>query len=402
MKGRWTRVQFPAAPQFDQREQYEYWPRQHHVSTSDARMPDVAFIRERKRNDGISYFSVTYRLGGRGSRQSSTSFPDRKQAEKFCSLVDAFGPELALQKAGIADTQPAMSTLTVTEFLDSHIGGLSGVEKKTVDEYKRYTARDIDPILGPIPLAKLTRDDIAGWVNSMLEAGAAGGTIENKHGFLSGALKKAVEDGHIAANPCQGIRLPRTEQQEMVFLNRDEFQRVKAAFSDHYKPLVEFLVASGCRASEALALRPSDVDRAAGTVRITRAWKRAGSGYELGAPKTKKSVRTINVPASVLDQLDYTGEWLFTGSNGDPVRLYSWRANVWYKSLAKVEGLARRPRIHDLRHTCASWLIQAGVPLPVIQAHLGHESIKTTVDRYGHLDRSSHEVAASAIDKMLS
>lgn len=363
----------------------------------------MAFVRTRTRKDGSLYYSVTYRIGGRGGRQSSTSFPDEKQASRFCKLVDSLGPERAMEVAGIADTQRTLSGLTVAEWLDRHIGSLSGVERKTVAEYKRYATRDIGPALGAIPLGKLTRDDISDWVNGMREAGAAGGTIENKHGFLSGALNRAVEIGHLGANPCQGIRLPRTEQQEMVFLTREEFQILKGAFSEHYRPLVEFLVASGCRASEALALRPSDVDRDSGTVRISRAWKKAGSGYELGPPKTKKSVRTINVPKSVLVHLDYSGEWLFTGTNGKPVRIYSWRSNVWYKSLAKARsnGLEKQPRIHDLRHTCASWMIQNGVPLPVIQAHLGHESIKTTVDCYGHLDRSSHVVAADAIGRML-
>ncbi|OBJ52170.1 site-specific integrase [Mycobacterium sp. 1423905.2] len=371
----------------------------------------MAFVRTRWRKDGSPYYSVTYRLGGRGSRQSSTSFPDEKQADRFCKLVDSLGPERAMEVAGVADTQRAVAAVTVGEWLDRHIGSLSGVERKTVAEYERYATRDIGPALGAIPLNKLTREDIADWVNELYEAGAAGGTIENKHGFLSGALRRAVEDGHLAANPCQGVRLPRTEQQEMVFLTRDEFRILKAAFSAHYQPFVEFLVASGCRTGEALALKPSDVDRSAGTVRITRAWKRVGSGYELGPPKTRRSVRTINVPNSVLNQLEYGGEWLFTGTNGKPVRIYSWRSNVWYKSLARAQAkdernpdkpvLEKSPRIHDLRHTCASWMIQSGVPLPVIQAHLGHESIKTTVDCYGHLDRSSHAAAADAIGAML-
>jgi len=365
----------------------------------------MAFIRTRTRKDGTLYYSVTYRVGGRGSRQSSTSFPDEKQAKRFCALVDSHGPERALELAGIADTQRAMSTLTVAEWLDRHIGSLSGVHKKTISEYKRYAESDIGPALGAIPLSKLTREDIAAWVNAMGDAGAASGTIQNKHGFLSGALKRAVEDGHLDANPCQGIRLPRTEQKEMVFLTGPEFQTLKAAFSDHYKPLVEFLVSSGCRASEALALKPSDVDRKAGTVRIIRAWHRGGpDGYYLAPPKTRRATRTINVPESVLAQLEYGNEWLFVSTNGKPIRLYSWRSNVWRESLrkAQADGLGKSPRIHDLRHTCASWMIQAGVPLPVIQAHLGHESIKTTVDTYGHLDRNDHVVAAAAIGQMLA
>jgi len=249
-------------------------------------------------------------------------------------------------------------------------------------------------------------------VNAMQEAGAKTGTMQNKHGFLSGALKQAVEDGHLPANPCDGVKLPRTEERQTVFLTRDEFQILKATFSEHYRPLVEFLVASGCRFNEAVALKPSDVDREACTVRIARAWKQDGTRYQLGPPKTKKSNRTINVPKSVLDQLDYTHEWLFTTTKGEPIRLSTWRTNVWNKSRARAQAsdannpdksvLAKSPTPHDMRHTCASWMIQAGVPLPVIQAHLGHEAITTTVDRYGHLDRSSHAIAADAIGSMLS
>jgi integrase len=59
-------------------------------------------------------------------------------------------------------------------------------------------------------------------------------------------------------------------------------------------------------------------------------------------------------------------------------------------------GLTKSPRVHDLRRTGASWMIQAGVPLPVIQQHLGHESIQTTIGVYGHLDRRSAQAAADA------
>jgi hypothetical protein len=56
-------------------------------------MPGVAFVRERKRNDGSSTYAVTYRIGGRGSRQSSVTFPDEAQAKRFWAMVDGFGPE---------------------------------------------------------------------------------------------------------------------------------------------------------------------------------------------------------------------------------------------------------------------------------------------------------------------
>lgn len=370
-------------------------------------MPDMASVRERKRKDGTPYWSVLYRHEG---KQTSASFLDQKEALRFRDLVGAVGPQRALEVAEIADvSRRGTTTATVAEFLSDHIDGLSGVERKTLTEYRRYVRNDIGPAFGALPLDKLTRADVSAWVNAMQEAGAKAGTMQNKHGFLSGALKQAVKDGHLSANPCDGVRIARTEERETVFLTRAEFQILKAAFSEHYQPLVEFLVASGCRFNEAVALRPSDVDTVRGTVRIARAWKQDGTNYTMGPPKTKKSNRTIDVPKRVLDQLDYSGEWLFTTTKGEPIRLSTWRTNVWNKSRAKAQAkdennpdkpvLTKSPTPHDLRHTCASWLIQATppVPLPVVQAHLGHESITTTVDRYGHLDRTSHAAAAGRL-----
>jgi integrase len=264
---------------------------------------------------------------------------------------------------------------TVADWLGHHIDHLTG--------------------LGDIPLRALSRDDVARWIAKMAVDGKSGKTIANKHGFLGGALNAAVRDGHINANPCDGNRLPRWDREDMTFLETDEFQLLLENVSDYWGPLVSFLVASGARWSEATALQPRDVDRLSGTVRIRRAWKTGAGGYTLGVPKTKKSVRTINVPADVLGKLDYAGEWLFTNSGrgraGDrgPVRIHSFNPNVWTPAVkrAQVAGLAKRPRVHDLRHTCASWLIQSGRPLPAVQQHLGHESIQTTVGVYGHLDR---------------
>lgn len=127
-------------------------------------------------------------------------------------------------------------------------------------------------------------------------------------------------------------------------------------------------------------------------------------GFCLGSPKTAKSVRTINVPAEALDPLTYSGEWLFLGTNGKPVRLPSWRANAWYKSLKKAQknGLERKPCIRGLTTACGSRVVQNGIDLTVVQDHLGPDSYETTRRHYAHLDRRNHEVAAAAISKMLA
>ncbi|MCV7424396.1 site-specific integrase [Mycobacterium yunnanensis] len=379
----------------------------------------MASFRVDSRKDGTTCTRVFFRQDG---KQRCLTFDDHSVALRFKDLVEQVGATRAEEIARI-ERRPRQS-LTVEQWLTHYVDHLSGVDKRTSDDYRGYIRTDFRDAFGTIPLAALAREDIAKWVqHTHTIKGAAAKTIANKHGFLSAALAAAVGKKHIESNPAANTGLPTDEPAEMVFLERDQYRALLAEIPEGWRPLVEFLVASGARWSEATALRPGDIDRTRNTVRITKAWKRGP--YRIGPPKTKKSVRTINVSTGVLDKLDYTREWLFTnpgqGSGGPsenrrgagrPVRAPNFRANVWNPAVARAWPAvdehgdpipdAPRPRIHDLRHTCASWLIQAGRPLPAVQAHLGHESILTTVGVYGHLDRSSGQGNADAIAAMLA
>lgn len=370
----------------------------------------VASIRIRQRKDGTAYTAVLYVFEG---KQTSSSFNDHSEALKFQDVCNRLGPGEARR---IWQTKAPTTAPTVAGFIDRYLEALSGIEKKTLAEYRRYLSRDIEPALGHIPLETLARTDVGLWINAMHGKGSSGKTIQNKVGFLSGCLNAAVQEGLMPANPATGIRLPRTVKREMTFLSPEEFSILRAAFNPRWHALLNFLAASGCRFSEATALTPADVDVVNGTVRIAKAWKRVPGGgegrYELGQPKTRRSVRTVNVPVSVLGQLDLDHEWIFVNSHGGPIRIYSWRSNVWVPSVAKARTSApgnpdravldKHPRIHDLRHSCASWLLGAGVPLIVVSAQLGHEDTSVTAKIYGHLDRTASQAAASAMAAIMA
>ena len=365
----------------------------------------MASLRFRQRKDGSTYTSVLYVLNG---KQTSSSFNDHAEAVRFQGLANKTTPAKALEVW--AATTPSADGFTVASWCTHHVDHLTGVNEATRTRYRRYIVNDIAPSkIGPLPLAALTNADAAQWLNAL--TGSAK-TAANKHGFLAGALNAAVREGHISANPCDRNRLRRDQPAEMVFLTHEEFRLLRSCVSQHWEPLVEFLVASGARFGEATALQPGDINLAEGTVNIRRAWRYVvGEGFQLGPPKTKRSVRTIDVAGTTLAKLNLTGEWVFTNSgrstNGgpdDPVRGPNFYTNVWVPALAKAKekGLTKKPRVHDLRHSNASWLIQAGVPLTVIQRHLGHESIQTTSDRYGHLDRESSRVVAAVVGEALN
>lgn len=368
----------------------------------------MASWRKIPRKDGSFTFQVLYRIDG---RQSSQPLADQESAEMLVSLIKQVGAKRALEIHGLSSGPLRQGApMTVGEWVRHHIDHLTGVEQKTLDDYNRYLRMDIGPFLGEVPLTALSYEDITGWIKRLettkrQKTGRVPTpkTIANLHGFLSGALAAAVPK-HIPSNPCTKVRLPRVtgseDAEDIRMLSRDEFGLLLGGFRPYWHPLLEFLVASGCRWSEATALKPSDVDQTKGVVKIRRAWKYSSNGYTMGKPKTKRSRRDINLPPTVLQKLSYHNEWLFVNTAGSPIRYHSFRSNVWDHSLASTT-LDPKPTPHDLRHTCASWMLNAGVPITTVSRHLGHENISTTVNIYGDVDRASAQVAADVMGKLL-
>ncbi|NMM84273.1 hypothetical protein B2J88_07855 [Rhodococcus sp. SRB_17] len=365
----------------------------------------MASIRVRTTKDGNEYYQVLYRHSG---KQTSDSFDDPKDANKFKRLVEQVGPDKAKDLTfGLEPELADTPSLTVAEWCTEYIDHLTGVEEATKNRYRAYLARDIGPDLGPLPLTSVNEQAIARWVKA--QTGSAK-TIANKHGFLSGALNGAVRANHITANPCEGRRLPRRhKEEEAVFLTPAEFARVRDAVTEQWQPLTVFLVTTGMRFSEATALQVGDIDMEERTARITRAWKYTGEAKrKLGPPKSRKSVRTINLSDQAIAALgDLKGrapaEFVFINRLGRPVTAQLFHNKAWKPMIAELKAeLGKKPRPHDLRHSCASWMIAAGVPLPVIQQHLGHESITTTIGIYGHLDRRSAQAASAALTAALT
>ncbi len=202
----------------------------------------------------------------------------------------------------------------------------------------------------------------------------------------------------------------------MVIVTEPEHVRLVEAMPEHYRPLTLFLAGTGMRWGEATALTWGDLDLRGSlpTARVTKAWKRApGSGAVLGPPKTRKAVRTVSLWADLVsalgtpgpaDQLVFRG--LGRGDGASPGRVWPerYRAAAWRPALLAVNTpsiahpvpIGKRPRVHDLRHSHASALLAARMPILEVSRRLGHESVSTTGDHYGHLMPESHERLADA------
>jgi len=378
----------------------------------------MASVHPQKNKTGTTW-RVLWRQDGK--QQSMSGFIDKPSAERFKTNVDIHGPDEA--KRILAAEEAGARVHTVREWLTEHVDSLSGVQPATINRYKRYIDNDITAEFGSLPITAVSERSISRWVqalqikrdddgNAVVDDDGnpvvvAGKTIQNKHGFVSGALNAAVRAGLIESNPCIGRRLPETQREDMVFLTAGEFKMLRSCIKQpRWRDLATWLVTTGMRFSEATALGPDDIDLTARTCRINKAWKYSGTYHpEIGPPKTKKSRRTISLSREALAVLDLDQpRYLFTNGAGNPVRAQEFYNLAWKpaRERAMELGLKKKPRVHDLRHTHASWLVHEGHPLPVIQARLGHENISTTISLYYHVDQRAEQQIAATIDTLLT
>ena len=368
----------------------------------------MATVRERPTGAGKPRFTVTFRHKG---KQSSLTLTRRKDAEKVRDLINAIGPDEALERlaatAGRTGDMP-----TVAEWVEKHVDDLTGVTDRTRADYRALARKHIAPTLGPLDVDEVTPADVGRWANA-LEKKVSAKTIANLRALLSAAFGYAVDEKLRGDNPMRRLRRSRAgehERADMVCLTPQEFSHLRSLFPEHWRPFVTFLAGTGVRFGEAVALVVNDVDLLATTpvVRITKGWRRKPGGFEVAPPKSRKSRRTVSLPADVVDAVlplttRPSSELLFLNQHGSRVLHANYYNRIWVPTVERFAAeTGKRPRVHDLRHSHASWLIAAGVPLPVIQDRLGHESITTTVGTYGHLMPDQHQKTAAALDGLLA
>lgn len=385
-------------------------------------------VSERVSKNGVVSWRAQFRIDGRNCQET---FDDPDSAYEFKALVDRVGGARAREvlRARHANTRGVPTLREFTErYLDTESGLLTGVEPGTRAAYVTIAEKSFLKILGDVPIDAIDKTDVGRWVSwqekqpSQRRTGQtlAAKTIRNYHSLLSSVLAAAADAGVIEKNVAYRTRLTRGEKREAVFLSPAEFNTLLHFVPDYYKPLVLFLAGTGLRWGEASALRWGEVDLRAtpSTVRVVRAWKKSdGSGPILSIPKTSKSRRTVSMHAALATAIGtpgLAGALVFPNRTTPGARMpyQRFRRAAWDRAVDAamdralcadlgLTPLTRRPTPHDLRHTHASWLIAAGVPLPYIQARLGHESITTTVGTYGHLVPDAHEKMSTVIEATL-
>lgn len=386
----------------------------------------------RKNTDGTVSWRVQYRVNG---AVVTDTFPTFEGAQDYCNVIETIGGTQArtmLEARRHNRHSPTLREWT-TEYLSEDSGLITGIEDGTREGYQREAERTFLPFLGEYPVDAIDDVAVGKWVawqerqtvfrdRNKPEADRAtvsAKTVKNAHSLLSAVLAAAVKRKLRDDNPAHGTRLSNGLKREAVFLSPAEFATILHFTPERHRPLVLFLAGTGCRWGEATAMTWGDLTLHGDlpTARVTKAWKRGVRGSSvLKHPKSSKARRTISLFPDLVRAIGAPGstdDLIFQNQAGTRMQHAHFSQRVWARSLDKasdvalcaregVQVIGRRPNVHDLRHTHASWLIARGVPLPYIQARLGHEKITTTVDTYGHLVPDAHEQMASVVAATLS
>ncbi|MFH5879466.1 tyrosine-type recombinase/integrase [Arthrobacter sp. NA-172] len=369
----------------------------------------MASIRVRVKLDGSKSYMVRWRDPKTRTQQGIT-FDNESEALTVKRLLDANGQSFEVAQDALISIQKHVPS--VADVIQEHIDLLVRPSAGTIRTYQTMLDLHIREVLGPLPVDKLDYRHLTHWIKSMLKKGRTPKTIRNVHGLIFAAMETAVMLRYRQDNPCRGVQLPSGEkpEDEERFLTFAEFGLIMECMGKRYKTFTNFLVMTGTRFGEATAVTVADVDLLSKppTLRINKAWKRgANSEFYIGATKTGAGKRTVSLNSQLVELLiplvasRQGKELLFTTPSGERIAHKLYWQDFWIPAIkaAQEQGLAKNPRVHDLRHTHASWLIQDGVSLFTISRRLGHASTRTTEQVYGHLMPQALQDAADAVER---
>ena len=336
-----------------------------------------------------------------GERRQVTRRADTKKEAK--AKVDA-----AISEMKQNDNQPLTKNLRFKDYLPDWLETYKKgkVKPSTYEAHKRNIKTYLNPTFGQMKVTDLTRHQYQKFINELLEDRKTT-TVKHINATMSNALKMAVDQNMIIKNPCTGIIIKKVEEvtsKKIHFWNKNEIKDfLQTCKTDNmmYYYLFLMLIRTGLRKGEAMALQWEDIDIEKCEININKTliYHLSKEEAAFGPPKTPNSYRRIKIDQFLIDELknlqhiqkknklQYGDKYsklnfVFCKSNGNRMRERT--IQTAFERIKRKSGVTNIV-IHDLRHTHAVMLLEAGVSMKEIQERLGHKDIMTTGNIYSHV-----------------
>jgi integrase len=278
------------------------------------------------------------------------------------------------------------------------------VRASTADLYGYLGRRYLLPTFGRRAIAKITTGDVRYWLASMRSTQLSPSTIAKAYRLLGRVMGAAVEEGVVGRSPCtiKGASVERSP--EMLCPSLEQVHQLADAVPEQYRATIYTAALAGLRWGELAGLRRHRVDLLHRTITVAEQLTEVNGRLDFGAPKTETSVRTVALPALLVDALDaQLARWaepgadglVFPAQEGGPMRRSNFRRRVWAPAVGRV-GLSGL-RFHDLRHTAGTQAAVAGATTKELMARLGHSSPRAALI-YQHATAERDAKLAAQLD----
>lgn len=267
---------------------------------------------------------------------------------------------------------------------------------------KKYIVElKILPYFGDKRVNDITAADIRQWQNELIKMGYSPTYLKTINNQLSAIFNYAVRYYDLKSNPCaKAGSMGKSKAEEMDFWTGEEFRKFIDSVMNKRLSYMAFMTLywTGMRLGELLALNPKDVDLEKRTISITKSYQRLGKKDVITPPKTPKSKRVITIPEFLAADIKDYMDSLYDLQEND--RLFP--ITKYYLEHEMQRGIkesgVKRIRVHDLRHSHASMLIELGFSPLEIANRLGHEKVETTLNTYAHLYPNKQTKLAERLD----
>lgn len=293
--------------------------------------------------------------------------------------------------------------ITFKTLVDEYFEDMKTRLRETTISNKQYLFdTKITPYLGRLMVKDITPATIRKWQNEVLLGGDYSPTyIKTINNQLSAVLNYAVKYYDLPKNPCRiAGSVGKKSAEEMNIWTQEEFEKFIAAEDKPASKLAfEILFWTGMRSGELLALTPADIlpDK---SISITKSFTRLDGKDIVSAPKTPKGNRVVTIPDFLYNEIyDYMNSVYQIEPDERIFYFTKYHLTAEMKRCAELSGV-KKIRVHDIRHSHASMLIEQGYNVLLISERLGHENVETTLNTYGHLYPNKHRELADNLEKM--
>ena len=299
-------------------------------------------------------------------------------------------------------TQKADFDMKFADFWKMYCADMETRLREHTMRTKKYIVElKILPYFGNKRVNDITAADIRQWQNELIKMGYSPTYLKTINNQLSAIFNYAVRYYDLKSNPCvKAGSMGKSKAEEMDFWTGEEFRKFIDSVMNKRLSYMAFMTLywTGMRLGELLALNPNDVDLEKRTITITKSYQRIGKKNVITPPKTPKSKRVITIPEFLAADIKDYMDSLYDLQEND--RLFP--ITKYYLEHEMQRGIkesgVKRIRVHDLRHSHASMLIELGFSPLEIANRLGHEKVETTLNTYAHLYPNKQTKLAERLD----